>query len=1215
MNPTSEPIKQSEFVLRRLGESFTQFRQDLWASVPLWLLVPAVLAVVARVWYARYYRRTRGPAKPDATVFWLGWASIILVGAFAAVTLVNFYRLDSEQMRKGTTELSSLGQSNATLWYVFTGGLFAVGAAFVVAMYLRDARTVRWYWAGVLALLRITVYAILCFVFLLPARQTVERTERRSRVVVLVDISPSLTRVSDDLSRKGVKTKTRMENLIEFLSDKDVALIQNILKTNPVAVYPFGTRLDEASRMIERDAAPWGPADWAAFATYDFRPFLTQGLSAADQDALKNTTNPVAWDGPKANPGQDRLDPANWADWAAKWVAFRADWAAKKAQAQNNQREFTEKLVNGISDDGNKLLAENIERLERRIDVARSIALGTNVPDSVAAAINREAPNMVQGVIVLSDMRSNLGSDSSYRELRAAAVREKVPVFMVLVGEDRQSTGITITDVQADDIVSPDEGFKVSVEADGTNLAGKTVPVELQVYLPGNDPKADKPDYTFKADRARGGAPYEVTFAPGDPPHGTVEFVINPEKLASDPDPAARALVGELKAPDKKDAKDKKDEKKDDEPREAKRGLKEGTWTVKARIPRDENEAFPDEFHVRERAGIQVMQKKLRVLLIAGAPSREFQFLRTFLAREVQENRAEPVTLLVQNEAGTTGQLTPNPTEEIIGRFPTKLDLANADKDPKERLYNLNLYDVIIAFDPDWSEVSQQQAEDLKLWVERQGGGLVLIADRINTFQLARVEANSRLSPVLDVLPVVPDDVIAVRIRTTPRTARRLYLNPLPASDLLKIDDPPVAEKVDGKEPENDPVAGWESFFTDRAKYADQTKDFKVEYFPRRGFFSCYPVKDVKAGAHVLAEFADLDDQSQPVRRPYMVVSNPQANFRTAYLASGELYRLQTYQPPTGKDYYDRFWAKTIKYMAAKRNTKASRGRVLTNKEVVSGTPIRVTAQLLNTSSKPYADGAIDPKFNVLQVLSNGEKKLHGPFPLTGTGVEGYYKGQVNADPKLFPPGDSEYFVVVDVPETTGETLRSNFRVLKSDLEMDVTKPDLTAWLAMASPIGDIEARVSERVKTAFVAGLPKENGVPRLAFKLSDRELLKMIPECFKTEIDPRDNRGPVEDLWDERVAIADIDNPGTQAWLARNGFRNRAEQNERAATPFVDFVKRGPRVFRSSEGDTPPVDESGQVIAARPPARQITVSWVVLVVVFLLCLEWLGRKLLRLA
>jgi hypothetical protein len=1225
MNTTSEPIKQSQYILRRESESFSQFADDFWQSVPVYLLVVAALVVAARVIYGIQYRKAHGAAKPDAPLYWLGWAAIASVAALVIWTLVAFYKADTATTKAGTTTLTALSESNERMWYIFTGSVLGLGALFVVLMYIKDSRSVRWFWAAKLSLLRITVYALLCFVFLLPARQTWERTEKTSRVVVLIDISPSMTRLSDDVAGKGKKQKTRMDVLIDFLQDKDIALLENLLKTNPVAVYAFGSRLDESSQMFERDAAPWGPAEWAAFATYDFRPFLAQGLSEGDQAALAKTTSPVDWGGPKPTPGVERLEPTNWAEWAQKWAEHRAAWAAKKARD-----DPAAVLAAGLSAEGNAKLAENIERLERRIDVARSISLGTNVPDSISAALNREAPNMVQGVIVFSDMRSNLGSDSSYASLRSLTSSSKIPVFTIAIGTVKQNTSINITEILADDAVS-NLGSKITVEADGIGLNGKTVNVELDLYLPGMDPKGE-PAYTLKTvakEKAEATArPATITFTGSDTPHGKVQFTLDPTQLAADPDVKARNLVtesttGAFKKP----------------------VLKEGKWLVKARIARDENETFAEPFHVRELP-ITVVSKKLRVLLIADAPTREFQFLRTFLNREVQDNRAV-LTLLVQNEAGMSGQLTPNPTETVIQRFPTKLDLSGKTADPKEKPYNLNEYDVIVAFDPNWKEVSQQQAEDLQLWVERQGGGFVFIPDRINTEQLARVDRNSpdgfgaRLKPILDLLPVEPDDPVTIAAQLpAPRTPRRLYLHPIPDNDLLKIDDPPPPEKKDGveppKEPTNDPAAGWELYFTDRDKYVEN-KDDKVELFPRRGFFSCYPVKQVKPAAHVLADFVYDDFARQKATRPWLVVSNPGANFRTAFLASGEIYRMYAYD----KLYYEKFWDKLLTYMAEKRNVKASRGHVQVSREVISGRTIRVQAQILNTSSKPYPPGQ-SVKFTVFQVAPDGTRTLvsKAPVEMKDAGIEGYYTGQTRADPNIYPPGEFDYFVEIEVPDSAGDILKGKFQVIKSDLEMNEPAPDFGAHLRLASDFdGAFQARVPENVKKAFTdafTGLPRENGVPKLAFSLSragDRALIKLIPDCFTTEKDGRDVRGPVDDLWDEQVALYSFElnknedgktdprtiKPGSSIDFMHNRLKLawRPEDNPRPATPFKEFFRKGPKVFRAAEPSLPPqVDEvTGEPIRSRWPAEQIAVNWVVLVVVFLLCWEWLTRKLLRLA
>jgi hypothetical protein len=1121
---TSEPTKESEFIFRRLADSFPQFVMDFWEAVPVWLLALAVIAVLARVFYARNYRKTHPHAKPDSTTYRLGWAAILAVAALVIWVLVVFYQRDTQQVKSGGVPQSTLTASNGALWYVFVASVFGLGSLFVVLMYIKDHRSVRWYWATKLAVLRIAVYAILCFVFLLPALQTKEKVYKNSRVVVLVDITPSLTRVTDEVDARGRKSKTRMDLLIEFLTDDNVKFIKNILNENPIVVYPFGTRLDETPQAIEREGTPWNKTEWEAFARYDFRPFLLKGLSDEGKEAIRNSNE---W---------SRTDAGS-VEWAAGWFA----------------RKDEEKLVNRMPEADTQILKENLAKLDRRIDVARTIALGTNVPDSVTAAVGRESPNMVEGIIVFSDGRSNLGSDSAYRELRSRATTEKIPIFTIAVGEDRQTSSIIITDIQADETMSPDEASKIIVEADGINLANKSVEVELDLYYLGRegkdtDLKGLVPDFTLNMSTSPTKTPYRITFSPGDPPHGQVEFVIDPVKLAADP-------RGVKLTEESKDTAIKKPV------------LKEGKWAVRARIPKHENEAFAESEHARERGGITVLRKKLRVLLVAAAPNREFQFLRNFFVREVQENRAE-VTILIQNEAGTSGGITPNPTEQIIGRFPTKLDLSGKIIDPKDKPYNLNEYDLIVAFDPDWTEINQQQAEDLQLWVERQGGGLIYVADRINTFQLARVEPNSRLSPILEILPVIPDDVIAIKIRAIARTPRRLYLNPIPASDLLKIDEHDEVKK-DGQ-PENDPIAGWERFFTDRDKHT-QIQDDKVELYPKRGFFSCYPVKDVKPGAKVLAEFADVDERGGKTLRPWLVLNSPSAAWRTCFVGSGEIYRMYAYD----KEYYERYWAKLMKYMAAKRNVKASRGRVLISKEVISGTPIRVQVQILNNSSKPYpteGGGKIEPKFTIRQVSPTGEKRDFGPFELKPSEFEGYYKGQIYADPKLFPTGDFEYIVQVEVPDSASELLQGKFQVVKSDPELDNTKPDFVAMQLMASDFDEVfQSRIkSESTKAEFANGLPKDNGMPRLAFRLSDTRLLSKIPECFVAKSAHADNKGPVYDLWDKGIVLPNKNSEGT-------------------------FTER--------------------MIPDSLSGKSIPVSWVMMLAVFLLCWEWTTRKLLRLA
>ena len=54
--------------------------------------------------------------------------------------------------------------------------------------------------------------------------------------------------------------------------------------------------------------------------------------------------------------------------------------------------------------------------------------------------------------------------------------------------------------------------------------------------------------------------------------------------------------------------------------------------------------------------------------------------------------------------------------------------------------------------------------------------------------------------------------------------------------------------------------------------------------------------------------------------RPWLILNSPSAAWRTCFVGSGEIYRMYAYD----KEYYERYWAKLMKYMAAKRNVKAS---------------------------------------------------------------------------------------------------------------------------------------------------------------------------------------------------------------------------------------------------------------------------------------------------
>ncbi|HEY2784911.1 MAG TPA: hypothetical protein VGJ05_08050 [Fimbriiglobus sp.] len=1085
---------ETEFVLRRLSGSFSQYIDQVWAAVPLVVVLVSVGVLVA----ARIARRAVRARNPKAggwypLLFWL-----VVVGNVAYFCRRLF--LEELTAPDATTGLGTeFAFANSAMWYGFVGVLLALGLTFVVWKYVRERRATGW-WAVPLALCRMTVYVLLAGAFLLPATQTWVRTEKNSKVVVVFDVTPSMTDKPDEMaSPNGPKPKTRMAKVIDAITDEKIAFLTKLLEKNPVTAYRFGTRLDEDAHTFEKGSPGWTRAEWDAWFRFDYKQWVLEKLSPAAQDAVKKMP---AW-------GEG---PGN-----AKWGYDFANAAEAEAVPADLNPDDKQKLEEMRFRDKN-----NPGTLVTRVETAQSYLQGTNVPGSLVGVVNRESANMVQGIVVFSDGRSNLGSAAAIPELRDRAARENIPVFTVAVGEAREPVSIAMTPIQAPDGVAPGEPFKVVVEADGVGLTKKEVDVTLGLFLPTKDPKRDSPSHELTV---------KMTFEPGDPPHGVAEFTIDPDKLPED-----------LTEPSKKAG--------------SRRQMKLGQWSMVARIARDRREEFDKPEHVTAPKVLSVLDKKTRILLWASGPTREYQTLRTLLVREVSASRAE-LSIFLQNEGGEAGTIVQDvPPERLLNKFPTRLDTTNKATDAgDDKFYNLNEYDLIIAFDPDWTELTDDQIKNLQSWVDNLGGGLIYVADPLNTYQLARQDETGRFKPLLDILPVIPDDIILIATRGIPRTPRRLSLKPLQDFDVLRLEESAP----------DDPVAGWEKFFTGHEKLTPEMMADKTKYLnPDNGFYKYYPVKLVKPGASVLMEYLEPGEAGEVSPKPFLITTQP-ARGRTAFVGAGEFYRLRGTDPA----YYDRFWIKFIRYVAGNRDAKASRGRVLVSKEFTSGSAIRVQARILAPNGSPYPENELNAKFKITQYSTDGQTMLKpiGVYPMApkkAVQFDGYYAGQVRADPRLFPPGSFLYKVSVDVPDSPGEPLEGSFRINKSNPELDNTRPDFAAMEAMASTLAEMPAIARGSENYTLFLGNAGDDKKAKLAFKLADTEKLGKVPGTMEPKISKYRNKGPVEDLWDKPLEATTLPETFLTRWL-----------------------HGGP----------------------------VPVSWLLLAVVALLSTEWLIRKLLRMA
>ena len=129
-------------------------------------------------------------------------------------------------------------------------------------------------------------------------------------------------------------------------------------------------------------------------------------------------------------------------------------------------------------------------------------------------------------------------------------------------------------------------------------------------------------------------------------------------------------------------------------------------------------------------------------------------------------------------------------------------------------------------------------------------------------------------------------------------------------------------------------------------------------------------------------------------------------------------------------------------------------------------------------------------------------------------------------------PGN--YELQVQVPGTP-EILSRKFVVKDSNPELDNTMPDFAQLRQVATDATSVLARVSEDVKSRLKPELERTNGgnaresaenkpSPRLYF---DMKAAKLIPECMVIERKVQKNRGPIKDLWDSGIEIGGYDPP----------------------------------------------------------------------------------------
>lgn len=305
-------------------------------------------------------------------------------------------------------------------------------------------------------------------------------------------------------------------------------------------------------------------------------------------------------------------------------------------------------------------------------------------------------------------------------------------------------------------------------------------------------------------------------------------------------------------------------------------------------------------------------RERVRVLLVAGAPTWEFRLVQKLLARD----KTIVVSCWLQTLDEERAQ---EGTRQITALPVTKEDLF--------------WYDVIMLFDPNPQEFDQPWIELLKQFVGEHSGGLLFMAGPKHS---GRFLTGPRTSEFQKILPVSFGDVGAMEVASLLTTNQRAW----PLKVVQANSDHPVMR-----------------FYPDRQETLQ-----RWETLP--GIFWSFPSQGPKPTAQVLLDHSDPTLRSVEGSRP-LVVAGRYGSGHTLYLGMNGTWRWR--RAGRQAEFFDKFWIQSVRYLVEGRALEGRRrGYVQTDRDRYEvGEKINITARLQDPTYNPLDMPRVDATIQV----------------------------------------------------------------------------------------------------------------------------------------------------------------------------------------------------------------------------------------------------------
>ncbi|KAA5546336.1 VWA domain-containing protein [Roseiconus nitratireducens] len=710
-----------------------------------------------------------------------------------------------------------------------------------------------------LIFLRLASVAALVFFFFDFQRRTQREITRPSEVVVLVDTSQSMSLAESD----QITGESRAERAAALLGETD--LLEQFGKEHRVSVYAFGDTAEPVLLESHTNVGPMGDGNQDADSVESAPAAGSLSLVAIAgliligvAIALSLSSLLIAGFGPAVIGDQSSSPRVGWLLVTTAVTLVLGIIVAGSAYCADPEMSFAQLIgiegaeSSGDEDDVRQDPDEADQKPIRVIDWNEAIAASaaqSRIGDAISGVLASHDPTTLAGVVLLSDGQNNGGENVA--AAMATARRSEVSVYPVGLGSSQPPVNVRVVDLDVPRRVYPNDKFAISAVLQATGSKELEVTIEL----------LDGLDSTASGTPQDGGndLPVEVIDSqtitiPGDGTLAGAKFELEPESVGR------RRLAIRVIPPQQ-----------------------------------DQN----DKDNVRD-ARYEVVARKLRVLTVAGGPTREYRFVRNLLYRE---NSIRLDTWLQSGQEGMSQD-----ADTLLNEFPsTAAELFE--------------YDAIVMFDPDWTAIPAESLDMLDRWLASQAGGLVIIGGPVYHPQWLRLRTDPRVARIAGFFPVTFSSrgLLMGSGREGGETAWPLEFTPeARRAEFLWVTDDPASS-----------FEAWESF---------------------GGVYDYVGVKAAKPISKVYAYFSDPTTQIGDTL-PVYLASQFYGAGRVYFQGSGEMWRMRR----ESVAYFDSYYTKLIRWVSEGRLLRDSNRGVLLvdNPRAMVGDTITVRAVLTDEQFEP----------------------------------------------------------------------------------------------------------------------------------------------------------------------------------------------------------------------------------------------------------------------